>query len=112
MVALYRALSLGFSAAGALVPRNWQVIYSAPRPVDFDPVKDKRARAVDRQLRIFAGLAPGFTELHPISADSLQECTEITAHAPYSLETFKLSPAAVQKRVAAYVSQYCAAGGA
>ena len=63
-----------------LVPRNWQTIYPAPRPVDFDPAKDKRARAVDRQLRIFAGLAPGFAELHPISADSPQECTEITAH--------------------------------
>ena len=68
-----------------LVPRNWQTIYPGPRPVDFDPARDKRARAVDWQLRMFAGLARGFSELHPITADSPQECTEITAHVFQSL---------------------------
>jgi hypothetical protein len=69
----------------SLVPRNWQTIYPAPRPANFNPADDRRARAVDRQLRIFAGLAPGFSELHPITADSPQECTEITAHVFQSL---------------------------
>ncbi len=69
----------------SLVPRNWQTIYPAPRPANFNPLNDKRVQAVDRQLRIFAGLAPGFSDLHPITADSPQECTEITAHVFQSL---------------------------
>jgi hypothetical protein len=68
-----------------LVPRNWQTIYPAPRPADFNPSTDKHARIVDRQLRLFAGLAPGFSGLHPITADSPQECSEITSHAFQSL---------------------------
>ena len=32
-----------------------------------------------------AGLAPGFSDLHPITADSPQECSEITAHVFQSL---------------------------
>ncbi|GLR65846.1 putative sulfotransferase [Acidocella aquatica] len=69
----------------SLVPRNWQTIYPAPRPAGFNPARDERVRAVDRQLRVFAGLAPGFSELHPITADSPQECTEIMAHVFQSL---------------------------
>lgn len=68
-----------------LVPRNWQTMYPAPRPMGFDPAKDKRVRAVNRQLQLFAGLAPGFREMHPISADSPQECSEITSHVFQSL---------------------------
>jgi hypothetical protein len=68
-----------------LVPRNWQTIYPAPRPDDFVASADRRVRAVDRQLKVFAGLAPGFTDLHPITADSPQECSEITAHVFQSL---------------------------
>ncbi|HUW80419.1 MAG TPA: sulfotransferase, partial [Acidocella sp.] len=67
------------------VPRNWQTIYPAPRPADFNPKNDKRVRTVDRQLKLFAGLAPGFNLLHPITADSPQECSEITAHVFQSL---------------------------
>jgi len=62
-----------------LVPRNWQTMYPAPRPAGFDAASDKNARAVERQLRFFAGLAPGFDEHHPAGADSPQECSEITA---------------------------------
>ncbi len=68
-----------------LVPRNWQTIYPAPRPPDFDPARDKRARAVDGQLKFFAGLAPEFPAVHPVTADSPQECSEITAHVFQSL---------------------------
>ncbi len=68
-----------------LVPRNWQTLYPAPRPPDFAPARDSRARQVDRQLKFFAGLAPEFPEVHPITADSPQECSEITAHVFQSL---------------------------
>ncbi|HTJ89907.1 MAG TPA: sulfotransferase [Acidocella sp.] len=67
------------------VPRNWQTIYPGARPADFDPHTDQRARAVDKQLKTFAGLAPGFAAMHPITADSPQECSEITAHVFQSL---------------------------
>jgi hypothetical protein len=67
------------------VPRQWQTIHPGPRPAGFDPKADKRVRAVDRQLRIFAGMAPGFAQLHPISGDSPQECSEMTAHVFQSL---------------------------
>jgi hypothetical protein len=67
------------------VPRNWQMIYPAPRPPDFSPRADKRVAKVDKQLELFNGLAPGFRELHPITADSPQECSEITAHVFQSL---------------------------
>ena len=68
-----------------LVPRNWQTIYPGSRPPGFEPARDRRVRRVDRQLRLFAGLAPGFAEAHPIDADSAQECSEITAHVFESL---------------------------
>ena len=57
----------------------------AQRPGDFDPQTDQRVRAVDKQLKLFAGLAPGFAGMHPITADSPQECSEITAHVFQSL---------------------------
>jgi hypothetical protein len=64
-----------------LVPRNWQTVFPAPRPADFNPAADRNVRTADRQLKLFAGLAPGFAQLHPVTADSPQECSEITAHA-------------------------------
>ncbi len=69
----------------SLVPRNWQTIYPAPRPANFVPAGDKRVADVDRQLAIFDSLAPGFLQMHPIAADSPQECSEITAHVFQSL---------------------------
>jgi hypothetical protein len=80
------------------VPRNWQTIYPGERPADFHPHTDQRVRAVDKQLKLFAGLAPGFTAMHPITADSPQECSEITAHVFQSLRfdtTFRV-PAYLQ----------------
>ena len=69
----------------SLVPRNWQTMFPGPRPVDFNPAQDRRVRVVDRQLQLFAGMAPGFQEIHPITADSPQECSEITSHVFQSL---------------------------
>jgi len=68
-----------------LVPRNWQTIFPAPRPPDFNPARDASARKVDNQLKFFSGLAPEFPAVHPITADSPQECSEITAHVFQSL---------------------------
>ncbi|MCF3946324.1 sulfotransferase [Acidiphilium sp. AL] len=68
-----------------MVPRNWQTLYPAPRPRDFDPRRSAAARRTDRQLATFAGLAPEFPLVHPIHADSPQECSEITAHVFQSL---------------------------
>jgi hypothetical protein len=59
------------------VPRIWQV--AAPY-VSARGGSDRRRERVDRQLRVFAMLAPEFRNLHPVHADSPQECSEINAH--------------------------------
>jgi hypothetical protein len=65
-----------------LVPRVWQTIHPYPTK---STGADRRRRQVARQLRLFAWLAPEFRRLHPIAADSPQECSEITAHVFASL---------------------------
>jgi hypothetical protein len=65
-----------------LVPRVWQLIHPYPRP---EAGVDRRPQRVARQLRLFAMLAPDFRRLHPIGANSPQECSEITAHVFASL---------------------------
>jgi hypothetical protein len=62
-------------------PRVFETIYPYPDPGG----PDRRAARVARQLRMFERLAPEFRGLHRISAESPQECTEITAHAFRSL---------------------------
>jgi Sulfotransferase family len=64
-----------------LVPRVWQLIHPYPAPAGAN----RRMQQVARQLRMFAWLAPEFRRLHPIAADSPQECSEITAHVFASL---------------------------
>jgi hypothetical protein len=65
-----------------LAPRVWQPIHPyPPKP----PTRDRRRQKVARQLRIFGMLAPEFGRVHPIDADSPQECSEITAHVFASL---------------------------
>ncbi|HEX6842370.1 MAG TPA: sulfotransferase [Stellaceae bacterium] len=58
------------------VPRVWQLIHPYPEPGGHD----RRRQKVARQLRMFGMLAPEFRHMHPIGADSPQECSEITAH--------------------------------
>jgi hypothetical protein len=62
------------------VPRCWQTI--APYP---DKGRDRRRQQVERQLQLFQRLAPDMASLHPLSADSPQECTEITSQVFQSL---------------------------
>jgi hypothetical protein len=67
-----------------LVPRVWQLIH--PYPLDGARTgRDLRPRRVARQLRLFGVIAPEFRRMHPIDADSPQECSEITAHVFASL---------------------------
>ena len=46
---------------------------------------DRRVEQTDRDLRTFARLAPGFRDVHPLTARMPQECTEITAQVFQSL---------------------------
>jgi Sulfotransferase family len=67
--------------AANLVPRVWQTIHPYPTKAGAD----RRPQRVARQLRLFALLAPEFRRLHPLAANSPQECSEITAHVFASL---------------------------
>jgi hypothetical protein len=62
-------------------PVVWETIY----PYPLKEVVDRRRQHVVRQLHRFASLAPDFQGLHPLTADSPQECSEITAHVFRSL---------------------------
>jgi hypothetical protein len=62
-----------------LVPRIWQLIHPYPA-IGGAAKKDRRRVRVARQLRLFQLLSPGFRQMHPIEAESPQECSEITAH--------------------------------
>jgi len=80
--------------SGNLVPRAWQTIYPEPRGRDFDAARDRRVKIVNGQLKFFGGLAPEFSQLHPIDAESPQECSEITAAVFQSLRfdtTFRVT---------------------
>ena len=69
-----------------IVPRVWQLIH--PYPSRRDQKRgaiDRREQRVARQLKMFQILAPRFRRLHPITASSPQECSEITAHVFASL---------------------------
>jgi hypothetical protein len=68
-----------------LVPRVWQTICPEPRTQNFDAARDRRAKIVNSQLKFFGGIAPEFPQLHPIDADSPQECSEITSQVFQSL---------------------------
>jgi hypothetical protein len=70
-------------------PRCWQMVY--PWPIQ-GAATDRRVALADRQLRSFAFLAPEFPDLHPMRAQSTQECTEITAHCFRSLRFDTLYP--------------------
>jgi hypothetical protein len=70
-------------------PSCWQTM--APYP----PLEgaDKRIAQTERDLRYFAQIAPGFQDVHPLTARTPQECTEITAQMFQSLRfdtTFRI----------------------
>ncbi len=63
-------------------PLVWETIYPCS---DRREAPDRRQARVAGQLRTFEKLAPEFRALHPLEADSPQECSEITAHTFRSL---------------------------
>ncbi|MDR3528572.1 MAG: sulfotransferase [Rhizomicrobium sp.] len=66
------------------VPLCWQLIYPfPPRRPWFG--KDRRRDLVEWQFRIFKLLSPGVADLHSLSAEAPQECTDITAQVFQSL---------------------------
>jgi hypothetical protein len=70
---------------GNLVPRCCETIYPCPRRGASETEFAKRARIVDRHLATFARLAPEIRSLHPMAANSPQECTDIMGHVFRSL---------------------------
>ena len=70
-------------------PSCWQTM--AP----YAPLRglDRRVERTERELRTFARMAPGFRDVHPLTARMPQECTEITAQVFQSLRfdtTFRI----------------------
>jgi hypothetical protein len=70
-------------------PSCWQTM--AP----YAPIRgrDRRVEQTERELRTFAHMAPGFRDVHPLTARMPQECTEITAQVFQSLRfdtTFRI----------------------
>jgi hypothetical protein len=61
-------------------PLVWQTVDPHPARGPNDAI-----RQVSRQLRVFEVLAPEFRSLHPLHAESPQECSEIAAHVFRSL---------------------------
>lgn len=62
-------------------PAVWETIYPSPATGN----RAQRIAKVERQLKAFEYLAPEFRSLHPMTARSPQECSEITAHVFRSL---------------------------
>ena len=70
-------------------PSCWQTM--APYPPKRG--RDRRVETTERELRTFAKMAPGFRDVHPLTARMPQECTEITAQVFQSLRydtTFRI----------------------
>ncbi len=68
-----------------LAVRCWETIYPCPARRHPSSRADRRPRKVERQLAGFARLAPEIRSMHPMTAESPQECTEITGHVFRSL---------------------------
>lgn len=66
------------------VPRCWELIYPYPWRAPRFP-RDLRRDWVELQLRMFRVLSPGVARLHPLAAETPQECTDITAQVFQSL---------------------------
>lgn len=67
-----------------VAPLSWQLIYPYPRRNALLSGDHRRAH-VARQLALFRLISPGLSRMHPVRADSPQECTDITAHVFRSL---------------------------
>jgi hypothetical protein len=61
-----------------VVPRCWQLMHPYPARPYIASLDLRRTRA-RLELQLFHRMAPGLKELHHLSADAPQECTDITA---------------------------------
>jgi hypothetical protein len=61
-----------------IAPSCWRLIYPYPTRRSLLPFDLRRTR-VEMELRLFHVMAPGVEGLHHLSADTPQECTDITA---------------------------------
>jgi hypothetical protein len=68
---------------GNSTPLSWQTMQ--PYPDGRDRVRDRRVQRAEWELRAFRRISPEVEGLHPLAADTPQECTEITAHVFQSL---------------------------
>src|SRR5579871_2606438 len=66
--------------SGVFVPFCWQTIHPCPLPGEGPGEVSRRVGLVDRQIAKFSRMAPEFPAIHPFTARSAQECSEITAH--------------------------------
>lgn len=66
------------------VPHCWQLIYPYPSRSRLWQTDTRRAR-VAFQLQMFRWLSPGVEDLHSLTAETPQECTDITAQVFQSL---------------------------
>jgi hypothetical protein len=66
-----------------ITPFSWQTMQ--PYPDGRDRVRDRRVQRAEWELRAFRRISPDVEGLHPLAADTPQECTEITAHVFQSL---------------------------
>jgi Sulfotransferase family len=73
-------LNLLAQDSNVLTPLCWQTIYPCPLHNEPPETSSRRIKLVDRQLSRFFKLAPEVTAVHPLRADSPQECSEILAH--------------------------------
>lgn len=67
------------------VVRSWETVFPVRGWGRRAVTREQRIRKVERQLASFVRLAPELPSLHPVTADTPQECTEITAHVFRSL---------------------------
>jgi len=61
-------------------PLCWETIHPCRLPGEADENPGRRQKMVDRTLAGFNQVAPELGALHPLTARSTQECSEISAH--------------------------------
>jgi Sulfotransferase family len=69
---------------GIAVPLSWQLVYPYPSRLGALGA-DFRSAWVDMQFQVMLQLSPELKDLHPLSANTPQECTDITAQVFQSL---------------------------
>jgi len=80
--------------SATLAPLCWETIFPCPRSEGTAGGPPREARQADNMVASFNRLAPELKALHPMTAFSPQECSEITSHvfrSPRFLSTHRLA---------------------